>query len=199
MTQEIIDGPASMGQTGPMATKTVLICDSDDLARRALGQVADEHGLGLAGEAITAVQALQLLRFTPVDVVVIAHELQGLSGLEVVPELVADGYRVILVAADPLVLAQAREAGAFAAVTRGDLHTFGQVLTGLGPETVDGDRRSGAERRRGPDRRVAQDWSKVIRERRVADRRVGDRRQPAPIDLRTSDPAEFTAAASIPV
>jgi len=188
-----------MGQTGWMATRTVLICDSDDLARRALGHVTDEHGLGLAGEAITAVQALQLLRFTLVDVVVIAHELQGLSGLEVVPELVADGYRVILVAADPLVLAQAREAGAFAAVPRGDLHTFGEVLAGLGPEAVDGDRRSGADRRRGPDRRVAQDWSKVIRERRVADRRVSDRRQPAPIDLRSSDPAEFTAAASIPV
>ena len=195
----MIDGRPAMEHTGLMATKTVLICDSDDLARRALGQVAGDHGLELAGEAITAVQALQLLRYTPVDVVVIAHELQGLSGLEVVPELVADGYRVILVATDSWVLGQSREAGAFAAVPRGDLQTFAQALSGLGGETAGDERRSGADRRRGADRRQAQDWSKVIRERRVAERRVAERRQPAPIDLRSPDPAEHSGADSLRV
>jgi len=178
MTQEMIDGGPRLDHTGVMANKTVLVCDGDELARRALGRVAADHGLEVSGEAATAVQALQLLRHSPADVVVITHELQGLSGLEVTPELVADGYRVVLVSADPWVLDQARTAGAFGAVRRGDLESFAQVLSGMGTVAAPGERRSGAERRSNPDRRVAQDWSKVIRERRVAERRVHDRRQP---------------------
>jgi CheY-like chemotaxis protein len=203
MAQETLDRPRPMEQTGQMAKKTFLICDSDDLARRALGQVATEQGLEPAGEATTAVQALQLLRFTPVDLVVLAHELQGLSGLDVVPELVADGYRVILVSADSWVLEQARAAGAYATIIRGDLQTFAQALSGLGLQAVEGERRSGTDRRQGVDRRVAQDWSKVIRERRVGDRRVADRRAPvapAPVapDIDLTEPAH-QASSSIRV
>jgi len=165
-----------------MGNKTVLFCDGDELARRALARLASDHGLTPIGEAETAVEALQMLRYLEVDVVVIANELQGLSGLEVVPEMVADGYRVVLVAGDQPALAQAREVGAFAAILRGDVAGFEQVLAGLGTQVVPGDRRSGTDRRTTADRRVAQDWSKVVRERRVAERRVTERRQ-AIIDL----------------
>ena len=177
MAQEMIDGGRRLRQTQDMAKKTVLVCDSDDLGRRALSRTATEQGLEVSGEAVTAVQALQILQHSPTDVVVIANELQGLSGIEVTPELVASGYRVIVVSRDPWVLDQARAAGAFAAVARGDIEAFSHAMAGVGAEAVPGDRRSGIDRRTTPDRRVAQDWSKVIRERRVSERRVADRRQ----------------------
>ena len=195
MAQEMIDGGPPVGQTDDMAQKTVLVCDGDELARRALGRAAIEHGLELTGEATTAVQALQILRYNPTDVVVIANELQGLSGIEVTPELVESGYRVIVVAADGWVLDQAREAGAFAAVPRGDLQAFARAISGLGADATPGERRSGADRRATSDRRVAQDWSKVIRQRRVSDRRVGDRRVVEPAGSPTVEPIELVARA----
>jgi CheY-like chemotaxis protein len=170
-----------VGQTEDMAKTTVLVCDGDDLARRALGRTVIEQGLELTGEAATAVQALQILRHNSTDVVVIANELQGLSGIEVTPELVGSGYRVIVVSGDSWVLEQARAAGAYAAVRRGDLQAFALAVSGIGAEATPGERRSGTDRRATADRRVAQDWSKVIRERRVGDRRVSDRRQLVPV------------------
>jgi CheY-like chemotaxis protein len=172
----MIDDGRPVGQTDDMVKKTVLVCDGDELARRALARTAIEHGLELTGEAATAVQALQILRHKPTDVVVIANELQGLSGIEVTPELVETGYQVIVVAADGWDLDQAREVGAFAAIRRGDLQAFAQAISGLGTEATPGERRSGTDRRATTDRRAAQDWSKVIRQRRVSDRRVDDRR-----------------------
>jgi len=162
---------------GDMATTSVLVVDGDDLARRAIGRTVTGHGYEVAGEARTAVEALQMLNHTSADVVVIGNELQGLRGVDVTSELTQAGTRVILVSADPVILAQARAAGAFAAIPRGDLAALERVLAGVGLEAVEGDRRSGVDRRAGADRRVTQDWSKVIRERRVGDdRRHNDRR-----------------------
>jgi len=177
MAHEIIDYGSPIGQTGAMATTSVLVVDGDDLARRAIGRTVTGQGYDLAGEARTAVEALQILTQTPADVVVISNELQGLRGLDVTAELTQAGKRVILVSADPVVLAQAREAGVFAAIPRGDLAALERVLDGIGHEAVEGERRSGVDRRAGHDRRVTQDWSKVIRERRSdVDRRQSDRR-----------------------
>ena len=161
-----------------MATTSVLVVDGDDLARRAIARTVVSQGYELAGEARTAVEGLQIMTHTPADVVVIGNELQGLRGVDVTPELTEAGKRVILISADPLVLAQAREVGAFAAIPRGDLAALERILSGIGHEAVEGERRSGVDRRTGQDRRVTQDWSKVIRERRTGnDRRQGDRRQ----------------------
>ena len=161
-----------------MATTSVLVVDGDDLARRAIARTVAGHGYELAGEARTAVEGLQIMTHTPADVVIMGNELQGLRGVDVVPELAEAGKRVILISADPLSLDQAREAGAFAAIPRGDLAALERVLTGIAHEAVEGERRSGLDRRTGEDRRVAQDWSKVISERRTGeDRRQADRRQ----------------------
>lgn len=161
-----------------MGTTSIMVVDGDELARRALGRTVVTSGYELAGEFSIAIEALNQIAFAPVDVVVIANELQGLSGVEVTPELTEAGIRVILISNDEVTLSQAREAGAFAAIPRGDLASFEQALAGIGHEAVDGERRSGGDRRRGQDRRVAQDWSKVIRERREGtDRRTGERRQ----------------------
>jgi chemotaxis response regulator CheB len=177
MAPDITDWRPSIGQNEDMATTSVLVVDGDDLARRAIGRTVVCNGYELAGEARTAVQALQILAHTAANVVVIGNELQGLRGVDVTAELTQAGKRVILVSADQVVLAQAREAGAFAAIPRGNLATLERVLAGIGREAVEGERRSGVDRRAGEDRRVAQDWSKVIRERRTSnDRRQSDRR-----------------------
>jgi chemotaxis response regulator CheB len=159
-------------------TVRVVVCDSDELARRALGRVVAERGFEVMAEATTAVEAVTLCDALDAAVVVLGNELQGMAGLEVVPELADAGVRVILVSNDPDALAQARAAGAFYAVERGDLDNFGRAIDALGEATDPTERRSGIDRRSGLDRREHQDWGKVISERRRGtDRRVGDRRQ----------------------
>jgi chemotaxis response regulator CheB len=167
-----------MRQTVAM-TVTVLVCDSDELARRALGRVVVERGLELVAEATTAVEAVTMRDALGATVIVLGNELQGMAGLEVVPELAASGARVILVSNDPDALVQAREAGAFYAVERGDLDNFVRAIDALGEADDPDERRTGIDRRSGADRRAHEDWGKVTRERRMgADRRMADRRQP---------------------
>ena len=166
-----------MRQTEAMTVR-VLVCDRDELARRALGRVVSEQGFEVIAEATTAVEAATLCGALGANVVVLGNELQGMAGLEVVPELAQAGVRVILVSNDPDVLVQARRAGAFYAVERGDLDNFGRAVDALGEAVAPGERRSGIDRRSGDDRRAQQDWSKVTRERRSgSDRRASDRRQ----------------------
>ena len=177
MAHEIVDGRPKMSQSVTMATTRVLVCDGDELARRAFGRTATDRGLELVGEAQTAVEALRMLTYLPAEVVVLTNELQGLTGIEVTPELAATGVRVIIVSSDPAALDSARRAGAFAAVPRGDLAAYEQALDAVSLDRSADDRRSGTDRRVGVDRRVAQEWTKVIRERRSGqERRVGDRR-----------------------
>jgi len=165
-----------MRQTVAM-TVSVVVCDSDELARRALGRVVAERGLEVIAEATTAVEAVTLREALGATAVVLGNELQGMAGLEVVPELAQAGVRVILVSNDPDALAQARQAGAFYAVERGDLENFRRAVDALGEAADPDERRSGVDRRSGLDRREHQEWSKVTRERRSGDeRRRADRR-----------------------
>ncbi len=165
-----------MGQNEPM-TVSVLICDGDEVARRALGRVVVERGHQVVAEATTAVEAVQLAGAFDVSAIVIGNELQGLAGLEVVAELEAVGRRVILVSNDPDALPQARALGAFYAIERGDLEMFGRAIDALGEPVMAGERRTGIDRRTGTDRRQEQNWALVVHQRRSGqERRAGDRR-----------------------
>ena len=180
MAQEFVDGWRGMRQNGAMSL-SIVVCDADEAARRALAGVIAEHGFDLVAEATLAVEAVQLATAHAAQVIALSNELQGLSGLEVVEELEAADVRVILISNDPRALEQARALGAFFAVDRGDLEMFDRALNALGDgvdgDRPDGDRRSGLDRRRGLDRRVRQDWSLVTRERRSGtDRRQAERR-----------------------
>lgn len=159
-------------------TVSIVVCDGDELARRAVGQLVIEHGFEVVAEATMAVEAVQLCRVFHASAVVLGNELQGLSGLDVVPELEGAGVRVILISNDDDALVRARDAGAFFAVDRGDLDMLDRALAAIGEAASGDDRRSGIDRRRGTDRRVQTDWSKVTRERRSGgDRRQLERRQ----------------------
>jgi chemotaxis response regulator CheB len=158
-------------------TVSILVCDRDELARRAWGRVVAERGYEVIGEATTAVEAVRLCDIFEATVLVIGNELVGLSGIEVVGELAERGVCVILVSNDQAILDQARAAGAFFAVARGDLGNLERALDALGEPRGEGERRNGIDRRSLADRRQAQDWGKVIRERRTgADRRRNERR-----------------------
>ncbi len=177
MAQESVDGQVQMRQTEAM-TVSIVVCDGDELARRAMGQLVIEHGFEVVAESTMAVEAVQQCQVFAADAVIMGNELQGLSGLEVVPELEAAGVRVILISNDDDALDQARAAGAFFAAARGDLDMLDRALSAMGEASSPDDRRSGIDRRRGVDRRVATDWAKVTRERRSGqDRRQTERRQ----------------------
>jgi len=158
-------------------TVSVVVCDGDELARRALAQAAVDHQCVVVAEATMAVEAVQFCQVFEADAVLLGNELQGLSGLDVVEELEAAGVRVILVSNDDEALERAREVGAFFAVERGDLDMIDRALAAIGDEHAANDRRSGLDRRRGTDRREHDDWSKVVHERRTgSDRRQVERR-----------------------
>ncbi len=164
-------------------TVSIVVCDGDELARRAMGQVVADHGFEVVAEATMAVEAVRLCQAYRADAVILGNELQGLSGLEVVAELEAEGVRVILVSNDDEALDRARAAGAFLAVGRGDLEMLERAMAAMGEASSTEDRRSGVDRRRGIDRRVRNDWTKVTRERRVGvDRRQAERRASAALD-----------------
>ena len=72
---------------------------------------------------------------------------------------------------------RAARPGAFAAIPRGDLVAFERVLSGIGPRPSRASVAPGSTDAPATTDGVAQDWSKVIRERRSGDdRRPGDRR-----------------------
>jgi chemotaxis response regulator CheB len=178
----MIDPGGAMRHTGVM-TVSIVVCDGDELARRALGQAVQDHQFEVVAEATMAVEAVQLCQVFRADAVLLGNELQGLSGLEVVPELEAAGVRVILVSNDDEALVRARDRGAFFAVARGDLDMIDRALAAIGQASSVDDRRSGIDRRRGVDRRQHDEWAKVVHERRLGiDRRQGERRVDATSD-----------------
>ena len=75
-----------------MATTSVLVVDGDDLVRRAIGRTVVSHGLRAGRRGPHRGRGLQILAYTPADVVVIGNELQGLRGVEVTAELTQAGH-----------------------------------------------------------------------------------------------------------
>ena len=152
-----------------MATTRVLVCDGDELARRAFGRTAIDHGLDLVGEAQTAVEVLQMLTYLPAEVVVLTNELQGLTGIEVTPELAATGVRVVIVSSDPAALDSAAPGVRGPAICR--------LRAGRSAQLADHPRTMALRHdRHGADRRVAR-VDQVIRDRSGDKRRARDRRE----------------------
>jgi FixJ family two-component response regulator len=97
--------------------QTICIIDDDESVRKALGRLIRSMGLNAVTFA-TAEEFFQCTeRLTPVCLVVDVH-LPGLSGLDLLKKLKAEGQRipaaVITAYADEQVRAQALEAGAIA-------------------------------------------------------------------------------------
>jgi chemotaxis response regulator CheB len=153
---------------------TAIVCDADRWARETVSELVSAGGFEIVGETEHAIEAIRQSELLHPALVVIAHELEGVSGLEAISDLHVgdDPPEVILVAVGADGRDQAKASGAFEVAVKGDLDMLSRMLVEVHDLIETGERRTSVERRRGPDRRKAQDWSKVTHERRSG----GDRR-----------------------
>ncbi|MCU0269471.1 MAG: response regulator [Acidimicrobiales bacterium] len=163
----------------PPRPLTLLLCEPDPWSERATRQTIEDAGFALVGTARNAAEAIQICEYLTPSAVVLANEQFGMSGLEALPELRrGDGPpEVVLISIDETPVRVAMEQGAFGVTRRGDLEHLAGLLADLRTLLETGERRQTPDRRSGLDRREAQDWSKVLRERRSGEeRRQGPRR-----------------------
>lgn len=158
-----------------------IVCDFDQWGRSALGQQILEAGFDLLGDCTNGIEALQQNTYLHPTLVVIAHEIPGMSGLDVCRELRAQGDEppeVIIVSTDDSLRELAAEAGAFELLVKGETDMFARLLVDVRELLETGERRKPSDRRDKTDRREHQDWSKVVAERRRGtDRRDNLRRE----------------------
>ncbi len=157
-----------------------IICDSDAWELRALEPIVRDAGFDIVGEASHAIDAIRLTGYLRPTLVLISHEQSGLSGLEAISELRQgdDPPEVILLALDPTGREPAKDAGAFELAVKGEAAMLARMLAEVRVLLETGERRKTNDRRSEPNRREAQDWSKVTHERRSGtDRRLTLRRE----------------------
>jgi CheY-like chemotaxis protein len=174
----------------PTRPLTALVCDSDPLVARTFGQCATDQGFEVADPTEHGPRLLERVDVVHPSLVIVTNELIGMTGMEVLDLLVKieDGPEVILVTSDERALREGVGAGALAVADRFDLEGLEQAIGDAKFLFETGERRKVSDRRLGGERRQVQDWSKVISERRVSERRRGPRRS----DEASPDAAEWT-------
>ena len=131
-------------------------------------------GHEVKGVANTMGDGQRLVEFLSPDVVFVDNELIGEQGWRGLPRLaeISPASKLMLVVANQWSPATVGAAGSFAFVPRDDpgaiLRCLQDIDSWIGAHSAD---RSNSGRRRGSDRRVHQDWSKVGWERRKGPRR----------------------------
>lgn len=81
---------ATTPKPGPPAAKTILIVDDHPVLRRGLaGLIESESGHAVCGEASTRTAALEAIRRSPPDLVIVDLELEESSGLDLVKDIKA--------------------------------------------------------------------------------------------------------------
>jgi DNA-binding NarL/FixJ family response regulator len=155
-----------------------MVCDSDPLVSRTFGQLAADRGFDVCTPATNGAQLLDLIDVVHPSLVIVSNELPGMSGVEVltIVQGLDDRPELVLVTTDEQATAEAMAAGALAVADRYDVSELAAAVDDAKVLLETGERRKVADRRSGLDRRQHQDWSKVISERRVAERRQGPRR-----------------------
>lgn len=114
-----------------MAHRSVLICDDDPQLRELATRLFAGDGWDVAGAVEHAVAAVALTQALRPDVVVLDVGLIGLSGLDVLPELVETGAAVVVCTAFPAARESAERAGAAAIVDKAELPTLLDVANAL--------------------------------------------------------------------
>ena len=156
-----------------------IICEPDGWHLRALESLVTKAGFVVAAETKNAIETLRETEFIRPQLVVVANELEGLSGLEIIADLRAIDTppEVILISTHDGARVAAKDAGAYELAVKGEADMLGRVLDEIYTLVVTGERRASRDRRVG-ERRKHQDWSKVTHERRSGtDRRGGLRRE----------------------
>ena len=164
------EGPEASGRNA------VVIATNID----AIESMVVSAGYAVVGAAVSAVNGEMLLRQLvrkdrAPDVVVVENDLVGPTGWDAIPGLRAasPATQVLLVVNEDWTPRDLGSSGAFAVVTRSRLGELVTELDGVdrwiadqAVSTIEGDRRTGR------DRRLHQDWNKVGWERRADQRRA---------------------------
>lgn len=141
-----------------------------------LERLVTDAGFDVVGQAEFAVNGEHLASHYKPDVVVVENELVGITGVDAMDNLHAasPASQFVLIVADDWTPSNRGDVGAFSVLTRSRLSELESELGALDAwlseqdELMSGD----GDRRRGRDRRVEQDWSKVGWERRIGPRRT---------------------------
>jgi hypothetical protein len=164
------EGPEASGRNAVVIATNVDVIES----------LVTAAGFVVVGAAASAVNGEMLLRHLvrkdrAADVVVVENDLVGPTGWDAIPDLRAASptTQVLLVVNEDWTPRDLGSSGAFAVVTRSRLGELVTELDGVdrwiadqAVSTIDGDRRTGR------DRRLHQDWNKVGWERRTDQRRA---------------------------
>lgn len=155
----------------------VLIVDSDAHWATAIETRVNQHArLSVVAVTGAAPQAFQLLKRQDVAAIVLSVELDGMTGIAALPELLAlsPNCQVILLsrAADSSELASRFDV--FGAVSKYKAERDFDGMINRLAECLDHPDRAAAQRRTGPDRRFEQDWQQVTSQRRSGERREVD-------------------------
>lgn len=159
-----------------------VICEPDPIEQVAVARAVEEAGFALLDEAQNGPGLLALAARVRPTLVVVASDLPGSSGLEMIRSLRTgdiDDPEVILITNDLAISHTAFEAGALRTVER---RNVSDLLDALGEARIlleTGERRDPSDRRSGLDRRLHQDWSKVTSERRSGRERRAENRRAA--------------------
>jgi len=168
-----------------------VICDPDLLNQAALAHAAERAGFEVVERVENGPRALASVERLAPSLLLLANELSGMLGEEVVrllrgPDPHAHStepeVEIVLVGTDPSMRDRAMADGASAVVPRGNVEALDRVLAEIRTYLETGERRTSADRRAGEERRRGQDWSKVTSERRGGD----DRRNAGRRDSETS-------------
>lgn len=107
---------------------TALVCDDDMVARRVVEHVLTEGGFDVISSVETAVEAVTVAAAARPDLVVMDASLQGTSGIEVIPELLALGCEVVVFTAFDSAREQVQAAGALDAIPKTEVHRLEHLV-----------------------------------------------------------------------
>lgn len=117
----VTDLPAGLPTAVPPAVHRVVVCDRDDVARRAVGAILADEGFEIAGSVAETRELADLVARGKPDVVVLAVDradgpdvdaLVATAALRIAPVV------VLATEATPALIARARDAGALAFLTK---------------------------------------------------------------------------------
>jgi CheY-like chemotaxis protein len=118
-----------------MTSRRVLICDDDAHLRSVASRWLLDDGWEVVGSIEHAVAAVAMAQALHPDVVLLDISLVGLSGLDVIPELVAAGAAVVVCTSFASSHEAAMRAGASAIVDKADLSSLLDVVNGVASTT----------------------------------------------------------------
>jgi hypothetical protein len=173
---------------------TAIVCDYDPLWLPAAVARVREAGFEVLGDTVSVVDALRWSNYLKPSLVVVTNEHSGLTALQAL-----DDFRQQEHQPEVLVLSTSEvdrhffiANGALLLAGRFDNDGFDRALAEAKDYLITGERRKNTDRRGTRDRRVAQDWKMVTKERRSGvDRRVEDRRARAEAEALAAAEAEW--------